>query len=362
MYTNYFGLKEKPFSITQDPRFLYMGEVHREALAHLLYGTGSSGCFIILTGDLGTGKTTVCRCLIGQLSENTDVALISNPRLTSAELLESICDKLGIEAAEKEADPEWRLELIRGHLCNTHRAGRHTVLLIDEAQNLSLELFEQLRLLTDIECGHEKPLKVVLIGQPELRQILRQDNVSEINQRITSRYHLLPFDRENCFSYIHHRLSMGGEQEEIFSRAGLDRVFELSSGIPRLVNVLCDRALQIACQEKRYLVSPRNVEKAAREVLGDLSGDDELSTRKQLWLRLLLVVLLFLVGGGVVSYYMSRQMSVNGPPAIATETVGPERVTVVDPPPDENPNRQDQSSEVEEQKVKIRITPLKLED
>ncbi len=363
MYTNYFGLKEKPFSITRDPRFLYMGEVHREALAHLLYGTGSSSCFILLTGDLGTGKTTVCRCLIAQLSENTDVALISNPRLTSVELLESICAKLGIETVEKKTDPEWYLELIREHLCKAHGMGRHTVLLIDEAQNLSLELFEQLRLLTDIECDQEKPLKVVLIGQPELRQILSQDNVSEISQRITSRYHLLPFDRENCFSYIHHRLSMGGEQEEIFSKAAMVRVFELSSGIPRLVNVLCDKALQIAFQDKKYLVSPQNVEKAGREVLGDLSGDAERPTRKQLWFGLIVAVLLFLIGGGAVSYYVSQQASVSGSPATVTEkTAVPERGAVVEPPSDEKSNMQNQPAGVEEKKVKIRIIPLKIEE
>ncbi len=366
MYINYFGLRKKPFSIIPDPRFLYMGEVHREALAHLLYGTSSSGCFILLTGDLGTGKTTVCRCLLAQLPENTKVVLIDNPRLTSVELLQSICSKLRIEADGGEMSSPSYLELIREHLCDAHQEGRHVVLLIDEAQNLSLELFEQLRHLTDIECTQEKSLKVILVGQPELRQILSQDDVSEISQRISSRYHLLPLDRENCFSYIHHRLSMGGEQEEIFSKAALSRVFELSSGIPRLVNVLCDRALQITCQDEKYLVSARHVDRAATEVLGDLSEINRGGGRKQLWLRLLLAVLLFLGGAGALSYYLSQSPVSSGessaPVAAMDVEIGKGAEQLSGQVPDGDRQQQPQQVAVERKTTKIRIVPLTVEE
>ncbi|MEN8199410.1 MAG: AAA family ATPase, partial [Thermodesulfobacteriota bacterium] len=272
MYTSYFGLKEKPFSIAPDPRYLYMSELHREALAHLMYGISSDGCFILLTGDVGTGKTTVCRCLLAQLPANTDVALIVNPRLTVQELLETICNELGIPIDEGQESTKVYIDRLNSFLLEAHGSGRNVALLIDEAQNLSLELLEQLRLLTNLETDHKKLLKIVLLGQSELRQILEQPEATQINQRVTSRYHLLPLNREDSFAYIHHRLGVAGEREKVFSKAALSKIYERSRGIPRLMNVLGDRSLLGAYVEEKYLVSGQIVEKAAREVLGGEEG------------------------------------------------------------------------------------------
>ncbi len=303
MYTDYFGLKENPFSIAPDPRYLYMSELHREALAHLLYGIASDGCFILLTGDVGTGKTTVCRCLLAQLPSNTDVALILNPRLTVLELLETICDELGIPLEEGTASVKAYIDKLNAYLLEAHAQGRNIALLIDEAQNLSLDLLEQLRLLTNLETDQKKLLKIVLLGQSELRQILDQPNAAQISQRITSRYHLQPLDRENSFAYIHHRLAVAGERGKIFSKTALARVFELSCGIPRLINVLCDRSLLGAYVEEKYLVSGKIVDKAAREALGSMADSNGSGSRRQL----ILAVCLVLLGTGSLLYYYSRQ-------------------------------------------------------
>jgi len=316
MYTRYFDLKEKPFSIAPDPRYLYMSELHREALAHLLYGISSDdGCFILLTGDVGTGKTTVCRCLLAQLPENTDVALIVNPRLTVLELLETICDELEIPIEEGEKSAKAYIDKLNVYLLEAHAKGRNVALLIDEAQNLSLDLLEQLRLLTNLETDQKKLLKIVLLGQTELRQILNQDGATQISQRITSRYHLLPLGRENTFNYIHHRLAVAGERGEIFSKAAMTLIFEYSQGIPRLINVLCDRALLGTYVEEKYLVSGRVVKKAAQEVLGGLITDkNSQPIGQQMWLKVALLVLLFLLGVGSASYYSGNQVGVTTVP------------------------------------------------
>ena len=361
MYTNYFGLKEKPFSIAPDPRYLYMSELHREALAHLLYGISSDGCFILLTGDVGTGKTTVCRCLLAQLPDNTDVALIVNPRLTVLELLETICDELEIPMDGGDKSAKFYIDRLNIYLMKAHASGRNIALLIDEAQNLSLDLLEQLRLLTNLETDHKKLLKIVLLGQTELRQILNQEGAVQISQRITSRYHLLPLDRENSFAYIRHRLAVAGEREEIFSKSALSRIFELSSGIPRLINVLCDRSLLGTYVEEKYQVSAQIVDEAAREVLGDFTEKKEQATRKQLWLKLTLAVFVFLLGAGGASYYWSNRASVvplPNPQQIEEKNVDAAVKKIMAKPAVEEP----QAAETEERKASIRIVPLKISD
>ena len=377
MYTKYFGLKEKPFSIAPDPRYLYMSELHREALAHLLYGISSDGCFILLTGDVGTGKTTVCRCLLAQLPENTDVALIVNPRLTVLELLETICDELGIPIADDEKSVKSHIDKLNIYLLEAHAKGRNIALLIDEAQNLSLDLLEQLRLLTNLETDQKKLLKIVLLGQTELRQILNQDGAAQISQRITSRYHLLPLDRDNSFAYIHHRLAVAGEREKIFTKAALARIFELSQGIPRLINVLCDRALLGTYVEEKYMVSGRIVNKAASEVLGS-SDEDEQKQRggKQSGFKVALAVILFLLGAGGASYYYnnSKQVPGNVPGAVAVseEETAPvqvqkEKVTMEKPEQQVTPvavesQLEDQKEEPKKEQSRIRIVPLEISE
>lgn len=309
MYINHFGLKEKPFSIAPDPRYLYMSELHREALAHLLYGISSDGCLILLTGDVGTGKTTVCRCLLEQLPDNTDIALIVNPRLTSLELLETICEELEIPMGEGERSVKYYVDSLNHYLLDAHAKGRNTVLLVDEAQNLSLDLLEQLRLLTNLETDRKKLLKIILLGQTELRQILEKPGTDQISQRITSRYHLLPLKRDDVFAYIRHRLAMAGEQEKLFSNAALARVYELSYGIPRLINVLCDRALLGAYVEEKYLVTRKIVNQAAREVQGDVGQRGKRERGQKRLLRIVfLAFLLFVLGVGAAIFF-PRQIS-----------------------------------------------------
>ncbi|HID69672.1 MAG TPA: AAA family ATPase, partial [Desulfobacterales bacterium] len=364
-------LKEKPFSIAPDPRYLYMSELHREALAHLMYGISGDGCFILLTGDVGTGKTTVCRCLLAQLPENTDVALIVNPRLTVLELLATICDELEIPSDDGEESVKAYIDRLNDYLLDAHARGRNVALLIDEAQNLSLDLLEQLRLLTNLETDQKKLLKIVLLGQTELKQILTQEGAVQISQRITSRYHLLPLDRENSYAYIHHRLAVAGEREKIFSKSALSRIFELSHGIPRLINVLCDRSLLGTYVEEKYMVIPNIVEKAADEVLGDdVTGIIEKPTRKQLWENLLLFILIFFLGAGGASYYFSKQIpSKKGPEQVVktTQKAPPqiEKEVVAVEAPEKIAEIAAQESKPEEQKehkVTIRIDPLEISE
>ncbi len=328
MYTKYFGLKEKPFSIAPDPRYLYMSELHREALAHLLYGISGDGCFILLTGDVGTGKTTVCRCLLAQLPENTDVALIVNPRLSALELLETVCDEFKIPIEENEKSLKTYIDKLNVYLLAAHAKGRNVALLIDEAQNLSLDLLEQLRLLTNLETDQKKLLKIVLLGQTELREILNREDAAQINQRITSRYHLLPLDKENTANYINHRLGVAGEANLIFSKSALESVYEHSCGIPRLINVLCDRSLLGTYVEEKYLVSKGVVKKAAREVLGGVERKKTGQQKGQQTLIIVLLVLLFLMGVGTVSYYSASQSRVAGriDPVSVEEAVGVQQV------------------------------------
>ncbi len=268
MYTHYFGLKEKPFSIAPDPRYLYMSALHQEALAHLLYGVSGDGCFILLTGDVGAGKTTVCRCLLEQLPENIDMALILNPKLNAMELLASICDELEIVVTRGKKSVKTYIDHLNRYLLAAHARGRSTALLIDEAQNLSMDTLEQLRLLTNLETERQKLLKIILLGQPELRELLDQEEVAQINQRITSRYHLSPLAGRDVAVYVEHRLAVAGGRKKLFSDVALRRVAELSRGVPRLINVLCDRALLGAYVEEKDQVDLRIVNQSAREVLG----------------------------------------------------------------------------------------------
>lgn len=329
MYTNYFGLTEKPFSIAPDPRYLYMSELHREALAHLLYGISSDGCFILLTGDVGTGKTTVCRCLLAQLPENTEVALVVNPKLSVLELLETICDELQIPVDKETKSLKAYLDRLNAYLLEAHGQGKNVALLIDEAQNLSLDLLEQLRLLTNLETDQKKLLKIVLLGQTELRQILDQPGAAQISQRITSRYHLLPLDQKNTIAYIQHRLAVAGERGRIFSQAALARIFALSQGIPRLINVLCDRSLLGAYVEEKYLVNSDIVEKAAGEVFGRVAVSKTGYSRKQLWLKLVCGVVLFFIVAGGLSYYVSERTDGANKPAETSVPVVAEQNTHV---------------------------------
>ena len=269
MYTSFFGLAEKPFAITPDPRYLYLSERHAEALAHLLYGINESGGFIQLTGEVGTGKTTVVRTLLSRVPHHADVAVILNPRVTPVEFLLTICEELGLEIADADRDSvKQMVDALNRRLLQAHAAGRRIIVLVDEAQNLSFEVLEQVRLLTNLETPTQKLLQIILIGQPELRDLLDQTELRQLAQRITGRYHLMPLSREETKGYVRHRLRVAGAAEEIFTPAALTEVHRLSSGIPRVINVACDRALLGAYTQETRRITAALVRQAAGEVYG----------------------------------------------------------------------------------------------
>ena len=268
MYTSFFGLNEKPFTITPDPRYLFMSERHGEGLAHLVYGVTESGGFIQLTGEVGTGKTTLVRTLLGQIPAEVDIALILNPQLTALEFLTAICEELGIALPEDKGSTKALVDALNQHLLDAHARGRRTILLIDEAQNLAEDVLEQLRLLTNLETAKQKLLQIILIAQPELREKLSQNNLRQLAQRVTGRYHLEPLSRDESDKYIDHRLRVAGALTEIFDTRARREVFRLSGGVPRVMNVICDRALLGAYSRESRTVNKRLVRRAATEVSG----------------------------------------------------------------------------------------------
>ena len=268
MYQQFFGLSEAPFSITPDPAFVYLSPEHRDALAHLLYGVGQGGAggFVQLTGEVGTGKTTLCRCLLQQLPDDTHVALVLNPLLTPRELLATICEELGIDTVEKAGSNKAMVDALNAYLLAQHARGHRVVVVIDEAQNLSPESLEQVRLLTNLETTKEKLLQMVLLGQPELRQLLQRQNLRQLAQRITARYHLQPLGAEDTRAYVRHRMRVAGAQRSPFTRSALRALYQRSGGVPRLITIIADRALAGAYARESTRVSARLVHAAADEV------------------------------------------------------------------------------------------------
>jgi general secretion pathway protein A len=268
VYASHFGLTERPFSLAPDPRYLYLSDGHREALAHLLYGLGEGGGFVQLTGEVGTGKTTVCRALLDQLPPEVDVAMIFNPRLTSAELIATVCDELRVAYPAGTKSLKVLVDALSRALLDTHARGRRTVLIIDEAQNLSMEVLEELRLLTNLETTRHKLLQVILIGQPELGDLLQRRELRQLSQRVTARYHLRPFTIQQTRAYVQHRMAIAGQQTAIFSEAAVRVAHARAAGVPRLINSVCDRALLGAFSHGRRRVTAGIVRRAATEVLG----------------------------------------------------------------------------------------------
>ena len=269
MYLSFFGLNEKPFAITPDPRYLYLSERHAEALAHLLYGVNESGGFIQLTGEVGTGKTTVVRTLLSRVPHHADVAVILNPRMTPIEFLLTICEELGLDLTDADRNSVKQLvDALNRRLLAAHAEGRRVIVIVDEAQNLSADVLEQVRLLTNLETPTQKLLQIILIGQPELRELLDRTELRQLAQRITGRYHLEPLSREETQGYVRHRLRVAGAAEEIFAPSALAEVHRVSAGIPRVINVTCDRALLGAYTEETRKITAALVRRAAGEVYG----------------------------------------------------------------------------------------------
>jgi len=269
MYTSFFGLHERPFAITPDPRYLYLSERYAEALAHLLYGIDESGGFMQLTGEVGTGKTTVVRTLLARVPQHVDVAVILNPRVTPAEFLLSICEELGVAIGDADRHSVKQLvDALNRRLLAAHAEGRRVILIVDEAQHLSPAVLEHVRLLTNLETPTQKLLQIILIGQPELRELLGRNELRQLAQRVTGRYHLNPLSRSETCGYVRHRLRVAGASAEIFTAPALNEVHRLSSGIPRVINVCCDRALLGAYTRETRKVTAGLVRRAAGEVYG----------------------------------------------------------------------------------------------
>lgn len=290
MYLSYYGLSAPPFAITPDPRFVYLSERHRDALAHLLYGVGQGGGggFVQLTGEIGTGKTTLCRLLLEQLPEKTKVALVLNPKLGPVELLEAISEELGLEVGDRSGSQKGLTDLLNEYLLKAYGEGWRVVLIVDEAQNLSVEALEQVRLLTNLETPTQKLLQIILLGQPELRELLGRPELEQLAQRITARYHLTPLQPEETELYVRHRLSVAGCERQPFSRLGLRALHRRSNGIPRLINVIADRALVAGYAHSLDRIGERTVNDAADEALTGKSRTPWLRWAR--WLALPLLV------------------------------------------------------------------------
>ncbi len=269
MYLGYYGLHEAPFSITPDPRFVHLSERHRDALAHLLFGVdkGGSGGFVQLTGEVGTGKTTLSRLLLEQLPEDTRIALVLNPRQDALELLETICEELHIDIEGRRGSSKALIDALNVYLLDAYAQGLRVVVLIDEAQNLPPDALEQVRLLTNLETHTQKLLQILLLGQPELRDMLARPDLRQLAQRITARYHLTPLDARGTEAYLRHRWRVAGGTRFPFAAKAVQHLHRRAGGVPRLINVIAERALLAGYARDAAAIDARLVEAAANEVL-----------------------------------------------------------------------------------------------
>jgi general secretion pathway protein A len=306
MYREYFGLKETPFSISPDPHYFYISEGHREALAHLLYGINIDGGFVLLTGEVGTGKTTVCRCLLEQIPENCHIAFILNPKLSSVELLAAICDEFQVSYSRSSRNIKDLVDRLNRFLFKIHEKGGRAILIIEEAQNLTVDVLEQVRLLTNLETNQRKLLQIIMLGQPELKELLSRPELRQLNQRITARYHLGPLAKNEISDYVNHRLSVAGlTRGELFPQPMIKELFRLTGGVPRLINIICDRALLGTYTQGKERIDKRTLLHSAMEVSGKQAGKGRL---KRVYLGILGIVLLNVLVGGGVLYYRNKSI------------------------------------------------------
>lgn len=286
MYAAYFGLKENPFKLSPEPGYLFLSEQHRDALNYLIYGIKEKKGFILISGDIGTGKTTLCRTLLNLLEDSVETALIFNTAISDVELLETVVSEFGIEIPREIGTKKAYVDALNSFLLQNFAAGRNAVLLIDEAQNLSHGVLEQIRMLSNLETEKEKLLQIILIGQPELKATLTKPALRQLNERITVRYDLRPLSAGEVVAYIHHRLSVAGGPGKIqFTKGAYRMVYDFSEGIPRRINALCDRALLIAYTKNIVKIDRKIIRHAARDI-GSEYFQKTISSTKKLWQRL----------------------------------------------------------------------------
>ena len=340
MYESFFAFKEKPFSLTPNPRFLFLSKTHNEVYAHLIYGIEHRTGFVEVTGEVGTGKTTILRTLLSHLDEDKyRVAFIFNPKLTAFELLRNINREFGV-ADDGLSNPDL-IHSLNEFLLAENRAGRTPLLVIDEAQNLSAEVLEQIRLLSNLETEEDKLIQVILVGQPELRKHLSDHSLRQLNQRIAVRYHLRPLNGEETSSYILNRLKIAGRPDtNVFSAAALKRIFKYSGGVPRRINLICDRALLTAYTEERGVVSVRHIKQAVAELDG--MGEGGIAGGQLPWKATSLAVaicLVVLTGFFILGTFVNNATNA-GPatlePVVANPQIQPARVPVA--PAQESPD------------------------
>jgi len=256
MYCEFYGLKEKPFNVTADPAFFFLSRRHKEALSHMVYGIHQRKGILVITGEIGTGKTTLCRVLLNSLDRKIKSAFILNPNFSSLELLHIIVEDFGI--APKRKSKVFLISDLNKFLLKESQQSHNVVLIIDESQNLDPEQLEQIRLLSNLETAKEKLLQIILVGQPELKEKLGLPNLKQLNQRIAVKYHILPLDQDEVLDYINHRLKVAGSNENIeFTKDAVEKIYGYSKGVPRIINIVCDRALLAAfVEEKKDIGSP----------------------------------------------------------------------------------------------------------
>ncbi|HEY3730529.1 MAG TPA: AAA family ATPase [Steroidobacteraceae bacterium] len=327
MYLSFFGLAEKPFAITPDPRYLYLSARHADALAHLVYGINEAGGFIQLTGEVGTGKTTTIRSLLARAPKNAEIALILNPRLSPGEFLLALCEELGLGPDDNAAGSSKELvDLLNRYLLRAHAQGRRVVLIVDEAQNLAPEVLEHVRLLTNLETETQKLLQIILIGQPELRRLLAREDLRQLAQRITGRYHLDPLSRQETAAYVRHRMRVAGATAEVFTRGALREIYHVSHGIPRVINIICDRALLGAYTQDLHQVPGALIRRAGAEVF-----DQEVSPR---WMPLMVgaLALAVLAGSALLLWrYASGRLIIGHRAVVASAPVSTPKLAATPP-------------------------------
>ncbi len=302
MYGQFFNIDESAFSIAPNPKYLFLSKQHEEALAHLIYGVTRKGGFVCLTGDIGTGKTTVCRCMFEQLPDKTDIAFVINPKFSPMELLASICDELHLDYSAFQPSIKEYVKKLYTYLIEAHAQGRNTVLVIDEAHNLSIDALEHVRTLTNLETNEQKLLQIILIGQPELKTLLAKPELEQVSQRITARYHIGPLSLRETGQYINHRLLVAGAKQKIFSPSNIKHIYKITRGVPRLINILCDRILLGACTMKTSNISPKIVKQSDDEVF------DSASAYNGLFLKTLTAsVFALLISGAVLFAYLNTK-------------------------------------------------------